>query len=86
MTRKWTTEPQEAWLKKQFPVFLQADTPAMKKKFLTEVYTAWQKKWPDPAPTRDELTVVDDDLMAATGAKRRAKDKVSTSTFSGEYD
>jgi hypothetical protein len=76
--REWTTEPQEAWLKKQFPAFLQADSAAMRKKFFLEIYTAWQKKWPDPLPTTEELTAAGDNLMAATAAKRKAKDKVST--------
>jgi hypothetical protein len=76
--RKWTTLPQEAWLKNQFPTFLQSDAGAMKKKFFTEVYIAWQKKWPDPVPTEEELKASGDDLMAAMAAKRQAKDKVRT--------
>jgi len=79
--RKWTSEPQEVWLKKQFPMFMQADTPQMKKKFLVDIYTAWQTKWPNPAPTNGELTAAGNDLTAAMAVKRAAKDKVSSGRF-----
>ena len=81
--RKWTTDLQEGWLKKQFASFIQADSAAMRKKFFAEVFIAWQKKWPDPAPTDEEVTA-GGELTAVAAAKRKAKDKASSATFSWE--
>jgi hypothetical protein len=76
--RKWTTVDQEVWLRKQFPTFLQADAGAMRRKFFADVFTEWQKKWPDPDPTEEELKAAGDSLKAAGATKRQAKDKVCT--------
>ena len=69
-------------MKKQFPSFIQADSAPMRKKFFAEVFTAWQKKWPDPAPTNEEVTAAGNELLAAAAAKRKAKDKASSIKFS----
>ena len=81
--RKWTTEVQEAWLRKQLPMFLQADSMATRKRFFIDVCTAWQGKWPDPEPTGEELAKAGGDLTAAMATKRQKKDKVSMRMFFG---
>jgi hypothetical protein len=75
--RKWTEPAQEAWLKKKFPAFLQADSTATRKKFFSDVFLEWQTVYPDPEPTTAELTAAGGSHEAAAAAKRRAKDKVS---------
>ena len=75
--RKWTQPTQEAWLKKKFPVFLQADSTAMRKKFLSNIYLEWQALYPDPEPTPAELTAADGSYEAAIAAKNKAKNKAS---------
>ena len=79
--RKWTTDGQEAWLKKELPMFLQADSTQMRKRFFADICIAWQAKWPDPAPTAEELTQAGGDLTAAVGTKCQKKDKVSMRVF-----
>ena len=80
--RKWTQPAQEAWLKKKLPAFLQADSTALRKKFLSDFYLEWQKEYPDPEPTTAELAAAGDSLEAAVAAKRKARDKVSHGVFS----
>jgi len=51
--RKWTTDAQEAWLRKELPMFLQADSMLMRKRFFADICIVWQGKWPDPLPTAE---------------------------------
>lgn len=78
--RKWTEPAQEAWLKKKFPAFLQADSTALRKQFLSDVYLEWQKEFPDAEPTTEELAAAGG-LEAAVAAKRKVRDKVSHGLF-----
>jgi hypothetical protein len=81
--RKWTTNAQEAWLRKELPMFLQVDSTQMRKRFFDDICIAWQGKWPDTEPTAEELAKVGGDLTEAVATKRQKKDKVSTKKFFG---
>ena len=79
--KKWTEPEQETWLKKQSPVFLQADSTLLRKVFFKNVCSEWQQKWPDPEPTMFELRAAGGDHEAAKNKKRHANDKVSERIF-----
>jgi hypothetical protein len=79
--KKWTELAQEAWLKKQFPVFIQADSTSTRRAFYKNVCIEWQQKWPDPEPTTIELRAAGGDHEAAKIKKRNASDKVSGGMF-----
>ena len=79
MGRKWTTDGQEAWLKKELPMFLQTDSTQMRRRFFADICIAWQAKWPDP--TAGELTKASRDLTAAVCTKPQKRDKVSMRMF-----
>ncbi len=56
MTRKkWTTKPQEEWLKKRNGQFAKAELDKECKSFYQDVLTAWLKQWPIPESTAAEI-------------------------------
>ena len=82
--RKWSDLEQEAWLKKQFPAFIQAEASSRRRQFFVDICAAWQAAFPDPEPSDDLLEAAGGDRKAAVTAKRKAKDKVSTKIFRWE--
>jgi hypothetical protein len=53
--QKWTSDKQEAWLKKAFEKFELATLNDTRKQFYKKNYSSWLEKFPNPEPTHEQI-------------------------------
>ena len=74
--RKWTTPPQEIWLKERLSAFTdsQADKTTSTH-FFPDILKEWRKSWPLQEPTNEEVAAAGSP-EEATKAKKDKEDEV----------
>lgn len=53
--RKWTTPEQEAWFRNLVNEFRAAEASNTRKAFYQKTLSMWLEKWPNPAPTQEQI-------------------------------
>jgi hypothetical protein len=74
--RQWTTEGQRAWLEGLIPDFSNAQDRKTTAAFFEATYRQWYNKWPNPAPTQDEIEHAKGSFEKVLAEKRKAMESV----------
>lgn len=79
--RQWTTPEQFDWLQPLLVDFVDARHKKRTAHWLNETWAKWEKKWPVPQPTAEEITQAGGDIAKAFDTKKKALESVSRFTF-----
>ena len=85
MTRKkWTTKEQEDWLAERLPSFVQAQKDKTSSGFFPPIYDDFNKRWPCPTPTQEEIAAAGGDRAKAEAILLKKYNKVRILYFKQE--